>query len=64
MNNLDNIDPETMLKSAVDKIRGLQWLLQKTSTNLAQAAEDLSEFLETHDDWERDREDREEEKCR
>jgi hypothetical protein len=56
MSKLDNIEPETMLATAVDKIRSLKWLTQKISTDLALVSEELSDFLDTHDDWENERE--------
>jgi hypothetical protein len=54
MSKLDNIEPETMLGLAVDKIRSLKWLTQKISTDLALVSEELSDFLDTYDDWDRE----------
>jgi hypothetical protein len=56
MSKLDNIEPETMLATAVDKIRSLRWLTRKVSADLAQVSEELEEFLETYDGWDNDRE--------
>ncbi len=54
---MKNVQPETYLDLMAGKLRGAKWILEKTSADLAQLAEDISELLENYDDWKRDTED-------
>ena len=46
MNNLDNVTAETLLSLAVDRLRRIKWMCEKVSADLAETAEEFSEFLD------------------
>jgi hypothetical protein len=60
MNNLDKVEPETLLTLAMERLRTLMWTLVHTSSTLAQLGEELNEFVEHYDEWLQAQEDKDE----
>jgi len=57
MSNLDNVTAETLLSLAVDRLRKIKWMCEKVSADLAETAEEFSEFLDQYDEWAKDKDD-------
>jgi len=51
MSNLDNVTAETLLSLAVDRLRRIKWMCEKVSADLAETAEEFSDFLDQYDEW-------------
>lgn len=61
MRKLDNIEAETLLGLSIERLRELQSVIAKVQDILWPHHVDLEEFLETYDEWKREKKDREDE---
>jgi len=54
---LDNIEPETLLDMAIERLRDYHSFFIRVSEDLWPRVQDLEEFLEKYDEWKKERED-------
>ena len=58
-NDLTNIKPDTMIDLMVEKVRDYKRYLERINDDLWSRLQDLDEFIETYEEWVRQRNDNE-----